>query len=66
MTIVETLHVVDLQGNRLFNINELEWIEEKGEQYVFANVYFQHILVKISMNTGKVVERLMLEDVYRQ
>lgn len=66
MTLLETLYVVDLQGNRLGNLNELEWVEEKGQQYVFANIYTSQYIVKISLKDGKVVEKIDLSGVCQE
>jgi glutamine cyclotransferase len=41
-------------------------VQERGEQYVLANVYLQRVIVKISLKTGKVVEKRELDDLYRQ
>lgn len=59
---METLHIVDTYGNRLFQINELEWANEGGEQYIYANVYMQTAIVKINIREGKVVERMDLSE----
>lgn len=60
MTVLQTLYIIDTYGNRLFQINELEWVLDGKEQYIYANVYMQTAIVKISIAQSKVVERIDL------
>jgi len=54
--LVRTLTVTDGAGNKIKNLNELEYIDG----YIFANVYESSEIVKIDPVSGKVVRRLDL------
>lgn len=47
---------VTRKGTPLYYLNELEWAEENGKQYIYANVYYQNVLAKISVSEQKVVQ----------
>ena len=57
---MQTLVIKDEQGRYLSYLNELEWRQEKGEQFIYANVYFQSEVFKISLDDEMVVERMDL------
>ena len=66
LNILETLPIVNKDGNAVTSINELEWVSENGEQFIYANVWLSKEIVKISISERKVVtkidEGLMLKD----
>lgn len=55
LTILETISVKDVNNTSVSLLNELEWVEEKDVQYIFANVYQSTRIVKIELKTGRVV-----------
>jgi glutaminyl-peptide cyclotransferase len=56
LTVVQTLEV-SYEGRPLVYLNELEWRREEGEQFIYANVYFQDAIYKITPS-GTVAARV--------
>lgn len=56
---IKTLHVTE-NGFALDHLNELEMING----FIYANVWMTQFIVKIDPNTGKVVGKLDLKDLY--
>jgi len=49
MKILDQRGIVDLKGRKLYSINELEYVEENGKSFIYANVYMERRLVKIDL-----------------
>jgi glutaminyl-peptide cyclotransferase len=41
-------------------INEIEWVESDGRQFIYANVWQTKDIVKISLDTGRVALRFVM------
>ena len=59
-TSLKTVAVKDMAGGPVYQINELEFING----FVFANLWYQDVVVKIDPETGHVVERVDLKTLY--
>lgn len=59
-TIIDQKVVTEQNGRRVYSINELEYVVEKGKAYIYANVYMERRIVKIDPLTGKVVKEFDL------
>jgi glutamine cyclotransferase len=44
-------------------INELEYVEEDGMPYVYANIYLTATIVKIDFNSGIIVEEYNMQNI---
>ena len=47
MELLKTLEVKDKRGYPIKNINELEYVEEAGRPFIYANVYLTNHILKI-------------------
>ena len=52
MTTITSVTVKDSRGKEVNKINELEYVDG----YIYANVWYKDILLKIDPNTGKIVK----------
>lgn len=57
MTRVKTIKVIDSNHNAVNNVNELEFVDG----YIYANVWYKNVLLKIDPNTGIIVNEWNLE-----
>ena len=54
MTVIDTIPVKDPSTNMsVRNINELEWVDG----YIYANVWYKDILLKIDPTDGQIVQK---------
>ena len=57
MDVMETLHVKDSSGQKITRINELEFVDG----FIYANVWYKNILLKIDASTGEIVDEWDLQ-----
>jgi glutamine cyclotransferase len=50
LNILQTLAIRNERGYPLKNINELEWVLDKGEAYIYANIWQTKDIVKINID----------------
>ncbi|HYQ58117.1 MAG TPA: glutaminyl-peptide cyclotransferase [Draconibacterium sp.] len=63
-SVVKTLQVADNTGN-LVSLNELELVDD----VIYANIYTTNLIVKIDIETGKVIEHIKMDgliDMYHR
>lgn len=54
MTVIDTITVRDQKTNhKVIRINELEWVDG----FIYANVWFKDVLLKIDPATGYIVQK---------
>ena len=41
--------ILDKNGRKVYSINELEYVVENGEAFIYANVYMERRIVKIDL-----------------
>lgn len=60
LEVERTINVTYDNGRKLFNINELEYVNG----YIWANVFLQKYIVKIDIQTGKIVKKIDLTSLH--
>ena len=59
-TFQRRIQVIDGDGKPVKHLNELEYVDG----YLFANIWYQDIIVKIDINSGRVVQSFNLDDLF--